>query len=239
MNVFALKIIAMITMLVDHIGYIFFPDVMLFRLIGRTAFPIFAFLLSQGFLHTHDKKKYITKIGIAALITEIPFDLTFFDKSFFIEYQNVLVLFFIALTTLTLYEKILKKNKDGYYILILGIITSIISQADYGFLGMVLILAFYFLSKNKDNYKPNSIIIIFSTILFAIAEFSNELIYFNGGVLEFIKSTGFIYLGIIFAGIILSFYNTKLGMKNKIINIIFYTFYPVHIIILYLISNII
>ena len=53
-----LKFIALLAMLVDHIGYAFFPDVMVFRAIGRVAFPIFAFLVTEGMVHTSNWKKY-------------------------------------------------------------------------------------------------------------------------------------------------------------------------------------
>ena len=70
-----LKIIAMISMVFDHVGDLFFPDVMWPRMIGRLAMPIFSFFIAEGFAHTRDRKKYLCRIGIFALISEIPFDL--------------------------------------------------------------------------------------------------------------------------------------------------------------------
>ena len=56
---FTLKMIAMLSMLADHIGAVLFPEQILFRVIGRLAFPIFAYTLVEGFFYTHDIKKYI------------------------------------------------------------------------------------------------------------------------------------------------------------------------------------
>lgn len=238
MNTFVLKIIAIITMLVDHIGYVFFPNELFFRLIGRIAFPIYAFLLAQGFLYTHNKNKYLKKIGIVALISEIPFNLAFFNKIFYIEYQNVLVLFFIALSSLMLYEKQKSKNKDGYYVLMISSLLTIILKPDYNLKGLLLIYMYYFLSKNKENYKMNKFTTIIITTLFATIEFIEQFIFYNGNINTFFVNTGFIYLGVIIAGLLLAAYNTKLGIKNKIINIIFYLFYPIHILVLYIISTI-
>ena len=69
------------------------------RMIGRVAFPIFCFLLIQGFLHTHDVKKYAARLFAFALISELPFDLAFKGKIDF-SYQNVFFTLFIGLMTM-------------------------------------------------------------------------------------------------------------------------------------------
>lgn len=76
----ALKIIAMISMVFDHVGDLFFPDLMWPRMIGRLAMPLFSFSIAEGYLHTGDKIKYLCRLGIFALISEIPFDLAFEGK---------------------------------------------------------------------------------------------------------------------------------------------------------------
>ena len=88
-NSFQLKWIAVITMIIDHTGAVLFPDDMVFRYIGRIAFPIFCFLLVEGFFHTRDVRKYMLRLGLFALISEIPYDLAFRDTVLEFEHQNV------------------------------------------------------------------------------------------------------------------------------------------------------
>ena len=74
---FQLKWIAIFSMAVDHTGALLFPEAMWMRGIGRLAFPIFAFLLAEGYYHTHDVKRYLLRLWLFALISEIPYDLAF------------------------------------------------------------------------------------------------------------------------------------------------------------------
>ena len=89
--------IAMLSMLADHIGAVLFPEQILFRVIGRLAFPIFAYTLVEGFFYTHDIKKYMCRIGILALLSEIPFDLTVSGKILEFGHQNIFFTLFIGL----------------------------------------------------------------------------------------------------------------------------------------------
>ena len=77
MNSFQLKIIACILMAIDHVGAIMFPDIDLYRIIGRLSFPIFAFLLTEGYVHTRNLKKYFIRLFIFAIIPQIPYSLAF------------------------------------------------------------------------------------------------------------------------------------------------------------------
>ncbi|MFA7532979.1 MAG: TraX family protein, partial [Tissierellaceae bacterium] len=88
MNVFILKLIALTSMIIDHYGAIFHGDVILYRIIGRLAFPIYAFLLVEGYFHTRNVKKYGLRLFIFALISEIPFDYAFYGGLSFV-HQNI------------------------------------------------------------------------------------------------------------------------------------------------------
>jgi hypothetical protein len=81
MSGLALKIVALSTMIIDHYGAIFQNDIIIFRIIGRLAFPIYCFLLVEGYYHTSNVKKYAARLLVFAFISEIPFDLAFFGES--------------------------------------------------------------------------------------------------------------------------------------------------------------
>ena len=89
---------------------IYYAD-MIMRAIGRISFPIFCFLLIEGFMHTHDVKKYALNLGIFALVSEIPFDLAFAGKPFYLDYQNVFFTLFIGLVMMIFLQKSIQKRK--------------------------------------------------------------------------------------------------------------------------------
>ena len=81
-NTFTLKCIAIISMLIDHIGMVLFPEQLIFRMIGRLAFPIFAYVLVEGFFYTKNINKYLLRLGVFAIVSEVPFDLAYSGKWF-------------------------------------------------------------------------------------------------------------------------------------------------------------
>ena len=77
MTVFHLKIIAILTMTIDHVGFFFFPDIEVLRIIGRLSFPLFAWLIANGAYHTKNMHAYLVRLFIFALISQVPFSLAF------------------------------------------------------------------------------------------------------------------------------------------------------------------
>ena len=72
-----IKLIAIITMTIDHIGYVFFPDILIFRIIGRIAFPLFVYSMMIGYFRTKDLSKYIVRLLIIGIISQFPYSLLF------------------------------------------------------------------------------------------------------------------------------------------------------------------
>ena len=147
-----LKLIAMISMVFDHVGDNFFPGQTWMRIVGRIALPVFAFCIAEGFSHTHDRMKYLVRMGIFALISEVPFDLVTSGKVLEPTHQNIMITFFWAILGLILFEKIRKGKGKAVKVLafiVLGLfaVSSIILGMDYNMLAVGLIYIYYLLRK--------------------------------------------------------------------------------------------
>ena len=112
LNVFALKTIAILTMLIDHVGAGLYPSQIWFRVIGRIAFPIFAFLVCEGFFHTRNVRRYAVRLGIFAIISEIPFNLLHSYHLFDPDAQNVFFTLLIGLLTIYGVSACAQKNDN-------------------------------------------------------------------------------------------------------------------------------
>lgn len=219
MNVFALKIIALVTMIIDHYGAIFQEDMMIFRMIGRIAFPIYCFLLVEGYFHTSNFKKYAQRLLLFALISEIPFDLAFFNQVGFV-HQNIFFTLFIGLITIYILDnKVVKFNNNEIIetacilaVIISACILAVLLKVDYDAMGIVYILTFYF---TRNQQKPKKFII--TSIMMIIVNFSSV----------FIQQLSLLALPFIYK------YNGSLGAKNKFLQISFYAVYPLHLLIYY------
>ena len=102
MSAFTLKLIALVTMIIDHVGAIFFPQFIWLRYIGRLSMPIYAFLLVQGYMHTRNFNRYALRMGIFALLSEVPYDLLFQGTWLEFQRQNILFTFLTALFVMKL-----------------------------------------------------------------------------------------------------------------------------------------
>lgn len=235
-----LKLIAIITMLIDHmteviIGFgmlryrVFFPSFLannyslvykLYwtgRYIGRIAYPIFAFFIVEGFVHTKSKWKYALRLFLFALISEIPFDMAFNGGRFELGYQNVYFNLLIGLLVVWAMDEIKKTNiphllKEILMVLLVSVgcyIAEIILKCDYGYIGILAIASMYLL-KNFSN-----------------------VIAFGAGVLVlsiFNPLEAYAFVDLIF----MKLYDGSRGKQNKYL---FYCFYPVHLLILGLILH--
>ena len=218
MSTFVLKIIACISMLFDHTGYIVFNRFSFFNYIGRLAFPIFCFQLVQGYTHTQNKQKYFIRLLIFALISQIPFSLfyTAISQGFML---NILFTFLLGFLTLYLLE-----NTNRIIGLFFAVIFSIIAQIfpfDYGYYGILLITIFYLFRKQK-------LIMFFCAILLTCLKYSLKILI-SGIVDQYL----FLALFTCSSMFLLLLYNNKQGPKFRYF---FYIFYPCHLLVLYFIS---
>lgn len=205
-NTFTLKMIAIVSMLIDHIGAALFPHITILRVLGRIAFPIFAYTIVEGFVHTHDLKKYMIRLGIFALLSEIPFDLTFSGKIIEFGHQNVFFTLLLGVAMLALYVRG-RNVTEQLSIVVVAMFLSKLLNVDYQATGILMIFLFYYLREKKLEK------------LFAV------------GILILLVS-GKIQLFSLLAFIPIALYNGERGPKMKAF---FYAFYPVHLLALYLI----
>lgn len=206
-NAFALKMIAIVAMLIDHVGAVLYPQVEVLRIIGRIAFPIFAFTLVEGFFHTRDVKKYMMRLGVLALISEIPFDLAFFGVPFAFVHQNVFFTLFLGILMLYL-MMIAPKDFRRVLCVVAMILLADYLHTDYGSWGLLMVLCYY-VFRDKRWLK------------------------FGGIAAINIFAMGYSQVYAPLALIPIALYNGKEGYKCKKF---FYGFYPVHLFILYLLS---
>ena len=218
MNSFYLKIIAVISMLFDHVGYFLHSgNFSFFNYLGRFAFPIFAFQISEGYLHTRNLKKYLFRLGIFALISQIPFML--FEYSIDFDYTlNIFFTLFLGLLCIISFDRINNKLLSILVILILLFIGEYI-KVDYGYWGILLILLFFI-------FKNNKILMTISFFIMCIYKYLPYLINYNFHYIYILLTLS------TFCSIIpILFYNGKLGLKTKYL---LYIFYPLHLLILYI-----
>ncbi len=216
MSGFQLKVLAIITMLIDHIGAVLFPKVTILRIIGRLAFPIFAYLISEGMLHTSNIKKYLWRLFMFALISEIPFDLAFHGMLYDPNSQNVFFTLFLGLAAIAFLHTYFDKNP----VLAIGFAAAAALLADflrtdYGWFGVAAVILFYCFR----NYRAAGVFV------FALLVAGYSLM---GRTLEFYA---------IASGVPILLYNGKKGSLNW--KYFFYAFYPVHLLLLYFVHMVV
>lgn len=222
-----LKIIAIITMLIDHIGAVILINLLQFskgivmmdgnailyaicRNIGRISFPIFCFLLVEGFIHTKNVTKYALRLLIFAFVSEIPFDLAINGEIYAPYSQNVFftlwigILVLIGLKKLEALENVWLLYGGRTLILLLGVLASIVLNTDYKLFGIVSIAALYLYHYNEK---------------YQIIAGACSFLWEPTAILGFLP----IY-----------FYNGKKGLNMKYV---FYAFYPIHFLVLYFIAH--
>ena len=226
MSSFALHIIAMIFMLCDHM-WATILDYEWLTCIGRIAFPIFAFLITEGYIHTSNINKYIKRMVIFAIITEIPFNLMVSASPIYPFHQNVLWTFVISLLTLKYLNFDNTKNIfKSILIIILAIIIATITMCDYFGTGVMMVVGFYIFRKSK--LLQLLMMIYVNMILIQGYSYPIDI----AGYTYYFPQQGFAILSLIFIWL----YNGKQGYHAKWFKIFCYAFYPLHMLILYILT---
>ena len=149
----ALKIIAMLSMLVDHTGFVFFPGQLMFRYVGRIAFPIYCFLLTEGFFHTRNVYRYMARMGVFALISEIPFNLGLYHTLVYRWNVNVFFTLFLGLAVMYFSEFMYRRTgsrSPGILFCFMGMMAAEYIHSDYGSMGVLVIYIFYLAYEGRN-----------------------------------------------------------------------------------------
>ena len=253
MTTFTIKTIASAAMLLDHVFAVFpssFPRY--FNYIGRFAFPVYAFMTAQGCKHTKNINRYLLRLGIFALISEVFFDAAFMSGVSFVDNTNVFYTLFFGVACVAIYEKLKIKltasgsereltNKPFRRIIPVLPMIPIVSagrilNTDYGMSGIIIILIFYFAKPETGITRAAAaagFVICKYGYLCIFALFRERGIYlpYLGQRIPFSAPGAGLYC-FLFALIsvpVIFLYNGKQGPKLKWS---FYAFYPVHIAVL-------
>lgn len=226
----ALRWFALICMLLDHLWGTIIPGNDWMTYLGRLAFPIFAFQIAEGYLYTHDYSKYWKRIALFAILSEIPFDLMMFGTVFYPFHQNVMITLLLGLVSIHAINQVQTKQVSlwlGCLELVGLFLLGYITFPDYGLLGVLNVVIFYLLR----NFPGAKLAQLAAMIAIHAFGFQGQcfIIQLLGHTLEIpIQSLA------IFSLIPIWLYNGEKGCKNKYLQYISYVFYPIHMILLYL-----
>lgn len=253
-----LKNIAYITMFIDHFfavvyytlvrqlraeGYAAVSEQRIYsvgRAVGRISFILFAYLAVEGFFHTKSRKAYLFRLGVFALVSEIPFDLAFSETCFDWESQNIFFTLFLGVLVLTVWhwaegKRALCRNGVGKLFLcgvagaavLAGCFAAYVFRTDYKFMGVLLIFAFY-LTRGRKLY-----------VQAAAAGCAMLFGTWGGNLLRYADSYSASYLFLfsmremygLFAFVPIALYNGQKG--RQLPKAVCYGFYPVHLLLLH------
>ena len=270
-----LKIIAIVTMFIDHFAAVFeteladrFPFLVMenglnvLRAVGRVAFPIFAFLIAEGAKRTHNRWLYLLRLGVFAVISEIPFDLAFNDTSFetgVIEFESQNVFFtrflgLLSIVVMQLLDKINLAPLSFVFTLAAAWAAEEVLHTDYGAAGVLAIFLFYLFLQTNSKVKAVGVVAVclLLTIMFSFRFSSahpmyleeenwNIMPFFSAGDGRYYRYNLYSLIGMRYnkyeiwclaAAPLLILYNGGKG-KHKINKYVFYVFYPAHILLLW------
>ena len=228
---FSLHIMAMMFMLCDHLWGTIVPGNDWLTCIGRLAFPIYAFMIVEGYFHTKSLKKYVCRLLIFAVISEIPFNLAMGSSLFYPIHQNVLWSFLISVGLIAWNEKVKEKQiwvriLVGAAAVIIGYIGGIITFVDFYNAGILTVLVFYFFRGKKWWHYIGQAICLYYINFEMLGGLSYEIDIF--GQTYFIARQGIALIALIPIWLC----KGKQGYHSKAFQYFNYAFYPLHLLIL-------
>ena len=227
---------AMVFMFCDHLWVTGLCGNKWLTCVGRIAFPIFAFMIVEGYFHTHNLKKYVLRLLLLALLSELPFNLMLSGSLIYPFHQNVIWTFLISILLIWMNEKAKatgiqwKQSLTAFGILILGFLIGLVSFADYGFCGVFMVLAFYFFRGKSPQCLFGQFLSMVCINMVLLGGYKAAITL--GSFSVSFPQQGFAVLALIPIWL----YQGKQGPHGKVVQYLNYSFYPVHMLLLALIQ---
>lgn len=227
---FTLHILAMGFMLCDHLWAVLFPAEEWLTCIGRIAYPIFAFMIVEGYTHTHNLRRYMLRIFLWACLSEIPFNIMYGGSIFYPYHQNVLWTFLQSLLLIILIEKCRLRFKTASAAMLsagltaFGFAIGYVTMTDYYGIGVLTVLMFYFFRGQTWKSRLVQFVCLYILNVELLGGYYYTFHLF-GHDIEFTQQ-GLALLSLIPIWL----YHGRQGIHNKIFQYACYAFYPVHII---------
>ena len=216
---FALRLLALVCMMVDHAGLAIFPSTGLFRCIGRLALPLYCFLLVQGYIHTRDVRAYARRLLLLAIVSEIPFDLLIFARMASGAEQNILFSLLLALLSLVIADTHRGKALPCALMEMGLCLVAMAARVSFGWLPIALCLSFYY----GMTSRPKGVLLAACSLLLYTA-----MLWLSGVAQSWVLVSLCAPLGLV----PVLFYNGKRGPASPVLKLMFYAAYPLHIVLL-------
>ena len=247
MSALVIKLIACLTMLLDHIGYSW-PALAVLRAPGRLSFPLFVFLMTEGFRHTSSRPRYALRLGVFALLSQIPFSLLLSGRPFFPKGN---VIFTLLLSMLLLWQLEYFRQRRLH---LLGLVLPLaafflcwryILRIDYGAEGILLALAIYYFGGRPLLLLLGVTVSVFYSILISWVGTVVHLLLGQQDVFVRVEGWNLMRVFALPSVGLMWAYNGKPGphpaspLGRKASQLGFYAFYPAHMLALWLLKSVI
>lgn len=228
----ALHILGMGLMLCDHLWGTIIPGNDWLTCLGRLAFPIFAFMIVEGYFHTKNLKKYLLRLLIAAIVSELPFNLALGSRLFYPIHQNVLWTFLIGILLIHCNERarasgsLLRRLLTAAVTVLLGTILGLVTFVDYHHAGVLTVLVFYFCRGRKWWHFLAQLICLWYINVEILSGIGYEVALFGHTFFLVRQSLALLALVPIWL------YRGRQGHHSRAFQYVCYAFYPLHLLIL-------
>ncbi len=226
----SLHVMAMLFMLCDHLWGTIIPGNDWLTCIGRLAYPIFAFMIVEGYFHTRNLKRYILRMTLFAVLSELPFNLVMGSSIIYPFHQNVMWTFLLSIGLIRLNEiakgKLWRETLTGAATVALGYVLGMITMVDYYGPGVLTVLVFYFFRQRKWWSYMGQLLCLAYINMEMLGGFTYEFTIL--GQTFSIARQAFALLALIPIWL----YHGKQGIHNKALQYAYYAFYPLHLLIL-------